>query len=150
VKKNTNFRWDVHVHGKALDEIKKALSEPPVLRFYEPGADITLQCDASEFGLGACLLANGQPVQYASRALTETERQYAQIEKEMLSIVFGLERFERYVYGRDITVENDHKPLIPIHKKFTGCTKETTAHASAHPEVSVQAGVQERDRNAHR
>ena len=62
-------------------------------------------------------MQDGQPVQYASRALTETEKSYAQIEKEMLAILFGLERFERYVYGRDIVVETDHKPLETIHKK---------------------------------
>ncbi|KAK7090822.1 hypothetical protein V1264_010573 [Littorina saxatilis] len=118
VKKNVHFRWDEQVHGKALQEIKEVLSQPPVLKFFNPKAEkVVLQCDASEFGLGACLMADGHPVQYASRALTETERNYAQIEKEMLAIVFGLERFERYVYGRHVEVESDHKPLIPIHKK---------------------------------
>ncbi|KAK7105846.1 hypothetical protein V1264_017174 [Littorina saxatilis] len=117
VKKDVHFRWDENLHGKAFDEIKRMLTEPPVLRFFDPGAKTTLQCDASEFGLGACLLSDGQPVQFASRALTQTERNYAQIEKEMLAILFGLERFERYVYGRHVEVESDHKPLIPIHNK---------------------------------
>ena len=117
VKKNSHFWWDNDVHGKAMEDIKRILSEPPVLRYFDPKAKIKVQCDASEFGLGACLLADEQPVQYASRALTETERNYAQIEKEMLAIVFGLERFERYVYGRHVIVETDHKLLLPIHKK---------------------------------
>ena len=117
VKKDVNFRWDETEHGKCLSEIKHMLSEPPVLRYFDPRGKTTVQCDASEFGLGACLLTDGQPVSFASRALTETERNYAQIEKEMLSIVFGLERFERYVYGRHVMVETDHKPLIPIHAK---------------------------------
>ena len=51
-----------------------------------------LQCDASDTGLGATLLQNGQPVAYASRSLTHTERDYAQIEKELLAIVFGAEK----------------------------------------------------------
>ena len=118
VKKDINFRWDEHVHGKALSEVKKALSEPPVLRYFdEKEQDTTLQCDASEKGLGACLMQKGQPVQYASRALTQTEQNYAQIEKEMLAISFGLDRFEKYVYGRHIVVETDHLPLVTIHKK---------------------------------
>lgn len=119
VKRNVNFRWDEDVHGAALKKVKTILSEPPVLRYFDSSGEskTTLQCDASQHGLGACLMQDGQPIQYASRALTETERQYAQIEKEMLAILFGLERFERYVYGRDVEVETDHKPLETIHKK---------------------------------
>ena len=79
---------------------------------------MTLQCDASQSGLGAALLQNGQPVAYASRALTDTETRYAQIEKELLAIVFGCEHFEAYTYGRDIVhVETDHKPLEAIMQK---------------------------------
>ena len=68
-------------------------------------------------GLGACLLQDTQLVAYASRSLTPTEVQYAQIEKEMLSIVFGMERFESYLYGRKVILESDHKPLESILKK---------------------------------
>ena len=62
-------------------------------------------------------MQKGQPVQYAPRALTQTEQNYAQIEKGMLSISFGLYRFEKYVSGRHIVVETDHLPLVTIHKK---------------------------------
>lgn len=54
---------------------------------------------------------------YASRALTETETHYAQIEKELLAIVFACLRFEQYVFGRKIVVHTDHKPLESIFKK---------------------------------
>ena len=54
---------------------------------------------------------------YVSRSLTETECNYAQIEKELLAVVFGLERFENYTYGRHVEVESDHKPLEIIHRK---------------------------------
>ena len=54
---------------------------------------------------------------YASRALTPTECNYAQIEKELLAIVFGMTRFDTYVYGRRVVVETDHKPLEAIHSK---------------------------------
>ena len=54
---------------------------------------------------------------YASRSMTDTEAHYAQIEKEMLSIVFAVERFEQCVYGRPVKVETDHKPLESIFKK---------------------------------
>ena len=61
------------------------------------------------------LLQNGQPIAYASRALTSTETCYAQIEKELLAIVFACTHFESYIYGRDVVqVETDHQPLVSI------------------------------------
>ena len=65
-------------------------------------------------------MQGGQPVQYASRALTETKKRYSQIEKEMLSGVFGLTRFHTYTYGRKVTVYNDHKPLAAVLKRPVG------------------------------
>ena len=90
----------------------------PVLRYYNLSDEVTLQCDASQSGLGAALLQNGKPVAYASRALTSAETQYAQIEKEPLATVFACERFDTYIYGRDaVTVETDHKTLVAIVRK---------------------------------
>lgn len=63
------------------------------------------------------MLQNGQPVAYASRALTETQQRYAQIEREMLAVIYGCEKFHHYIYGRSITIETDHKPLLAIHRK---------------------------------
>jgi len=65
-------------------------------------------------------MQGGQPVQYASRALTETDKRYSQIEKEMLSKVFGLTRFYTYTYGRKVTVYNDHTPLAAVLKRRVG------------------------------
>ena len=76
-----------------------------------------LQCDASSIGLGAALLQDGQPVAFASRVLSESERNYAQIEKELLAIVFGFTRFRQYLYGRKVTVDSDHKPLQSLYGK---------------------------------
>ena len=67
-------------------------------------------------GLGAVCLQEGQPVAYASRALTNCQKKYAQIEKELLAIVFGCDKFRDYIYGRTVTVEADHKPLENIFK----------------------------------
>jgi hypothetical protein len=67
--------------------------------------------------LGAVLLQDGYPVAYASRSLTETESRYAQIEKELLAVQFSLDRFHQYVYGKEVIVESDHKPLEMIAKK---------------------------------
>ena len=88
-----------------------------MLKYYNPQEVLTLQSDASETGLGAALMQNGPPVAYSSRALTETETQYAQIEKELLSVVFGMEKFHQYTYGRVVTVQSDQKPLETIFRK---------------------------------
>ena len=57
------------------------------------------------------------PVAYASRAMTTAEKNYAQIEKEMLAITFACERFHLFMYRQSIQVETDHKPLDQIFKK---------------------------------
>ncbi|XP_060070555.1 uncharacterized protein K02A2.6-like [Ylistrum balloti] len=104
-------------HKKAMKEIKDLVNSKPVLKYFNPKEDLTLQCDASEKGLGAAIMQNGQPIAYASRALTDVETRYAQIEKELLAVVFGLEKFHHYVYGRFVLVQSDHKPLEMIIKK---------------------------------
>ena len=80
---------------------------------------------AHQDGLGALLEQNHRssegdrwfPIAYASRALLPYEKNYAQIEKETLSIVFGVEQFHKYLYGRQFTVRNDHQPLKSIFNK---------------------------------
>ena len=76
-----------------------------------------ITCDSSQTGLGALLLQDNKPVAYASRALTDPETRYAQIEKELLAVVFAFTRFHQYVYGKEVKVESDHKSLESITKK---------------------------------
>ena len=91
--------------------------EVPVRKYYNPEEELTLQCNASNKGLGAVLKQMGQPIAFASRALTDAETRYAQIEKELLAVIFGLEKFHHYTYGRLVQVQSDHKPLEVIVKK---------------------------------
>ena len=79
--------------------------------------DVTIQCDASQGGLGATLLQEGRPVATASRALTRSEKNYAWIEKECLAIVYACEKFHYYIYGKPVKVESDDKALEMIAKK---------------------------------
>ena len=87
-----------------------------MLTFYCANKPVTVQCDASTYSLDPCLPQEGQPIAYVSRSLTSTERNYAQIEKELLALCFSMERFHHYVYGRKVTVQSDHKPLKSIIK----------------------------------
>ena len=102
----------------AFQKIKQLVTDAPILRYYDVTDPVTLQCDSSDFGLGATLLQHGQPVAFASRTLSPVEQRYAQIEKEMLGIVFGCERFRQYICGREVVfVHTDHKPLEMIFQK---------------------------------
>ena len=92
LRKDVDWAWHPE-HEAALDKLKQILTNKPVLRFFDVDQPSTLQVDASKGGLGACLLQEGQPVAYASRSLTSAEENYAQIEKELLAIVFGCEHF---------------------------------------------------------
>ena len=123
IKESNMFQWNEQVEGQCLEWIKKTLATGPAPKFFDPHQDLELQCDVSQKGLGAYLMQGGQPVAYASRSLTETEQQYAQIEKEMFAIVFGTERFEQYVYGHKVRVETDHKPLENILKSILSAPK---------------------------
>lgn len=76
-----------------------------------------MQVQASKYGLGATLLQGGRPVTYASKALTPSQVNYAQTEKEMYSILFAANRFYQYVFGRPVNVQTNHKPLVSISKK---------------------------------
>lgn len=110
------YRWS-EKHTAAFQHVQKLLASEPILAYYSPEKALVCQCDSSQYGIGAVLLQDGKVIEYASRALTKAEAQYAQIEKELLSIVFGLTRFDTYCFARHVIVENDHKPLLAIYSK---------------------------------
>lgn len=116
LKKNVDWLWTI-VHETAFNNIKKNISESPVLQNFNPDLPIVIQCDASKDGLGCCLLQNGKPVSFASRSLTTSEQNFSQIEKELLSVVWSTRKFHYYIYGQKCTVLNDHKPLESLLKK---------------------------------
>ncbi|KAK3870572.1 hypothetical protein Pcinc_024210 [Petrolisthes cinctipes] len=117
LKKNVPYVWS-DAHEKSFNVVKELVTRAPILRYYDPRIDVVLQCDASQYGLGAALIQDGKPVAYASRAMTSTEKNYAQIEKELLAIVFATQRFDQYIYGLSaVEVHTDHKPLEAILRK---------------------------------
>ena len=82
-----------------------------LLNYFDPSKKSVIQVDASSRGLGAALIREGTPIAFASKSLTETEQRYANIERELLTVVFGYERFRTYIYGCAFEVESDHKSL---------------------------------------
>ena len=115
LKQDAVFAWD-EMANASFQKIKDLIATKP-LRYYDRKKPVTVQADASQRGLGACLLQEGQPIAYASKSLTDTETRYANIERELLAIVFACQRFNTYILGRPFTMESDHKPLEIIHQK---------------------------------
>ena len=104
---------------KAFQEVKEALSTRPLLAFFDPVRETIVSADASSFGLGAVFLQKqlkGElcPTAYVYRAMTPTEKRYAQIEKEALALTWACERFSDYLIGLQFHLQTDHKPLVPL------------------------------------
>lgn len=116
LKSNVEWQWDAN-SDQIFTKVKERISALPVLRLFDPTLPVLVSVDASPVGVGAVLLQGGQPIEFASRTLTDTQRRYAQIEKELLAVLFGLQRFHQYVYGEKVVVETDHKPLLGILNK---------------------------------
>jgi len=114
--KNVPWSWG-NEQNDALEKIKKAVTSAPVLKYFDTSKPTEGIGDASSKGIGFVLTQEDHPVTYASRALTQAEQRYSQIEKELLAQVFGLEHNHQYVYGRKVVLYTDHKPLVSISRK---------------------------------
>ena len=117
--KNVKFRWSTE-QDASLIAIRQALSNAPVLAYFNENRVTEIFTDASPVGLGAILtqrLNDGesrQVIAYASRSLTEVEQRYSQTEREALAVVWACEHFHLYIFGRSVCVYTDHKPLVSI------------------------------------
>ena len=117
LSKDTPWTWGTS-QSEAFKLVKEELSKPATLALYDPKAPAKVSADASSYGLGAVLMQEAEsewrPVAYASRSMTDTERRYAQIEKGALAIIWACEKFSDDILGKSITIETDHKPLVPL------------------------------------
>uniref|UniRef100_A0A147BIU1 RNA-directed DNA polymerase n=1 Tax=Ixodes ricinus TaxID=34613 RepID=A0A147BIU1_IXORI len=110
--------WDCE-QQMAFDALKVTLTSTPILALFDPKKITVISADASSYGIGAVLRQKQsddtyRPVAYASRTLSNTERRYAQIEKEGLAVVWSCEKFRDLITGLEVIIETDHKPLVPI------------------------------------
>ena len=110
-----------NIHRQEIDILKNLLTKPPVLKFFDSKLPVKISCDASLKGPGAVLEQKHNdswyPVGYAGRSLTSAERNYCQLEKEILSIVFACYKFHNFIYGKRFYVFNEHLPLQSIFKR---------------------------------
>jgi len=118
LRKGSKFVWNNDCQN-SFAALKKEIASERVLCHYNPKLPLVLQTDALPVGIGAVLshiMPDGaeKPVMFASRTLSTTERNYSQIDKEALSIVWGVKRFYQYLFGRHFYLVTDHKPLVSI------------------------------------
>ena len=106
------------VHFENFNRLKLEISNMKALPYFDVNAETTLQMDASKKGLGACLIQKGKVICYASRALTKTEQNYQNLEREALGTIWGMEKFHYFLFGKEFTLETDQKPLVSIYKKY--------------------------------
>lgn len=118
-KKGQSISWTLEAEN-AFIEIKKRLTSSPILASPDFSKEFIIQTDASDTGLGAILYQQcdgiEHPVAYASRTLNKTERKYSTTEKELLGVIFGVEKFRGYVEGTHFTLETDHSSLQYLSK----------------------------------
>ena len=116
LRKDSEFQWCLE-HESAFRKLQTLICDATQLVYFDPKKDTTVQVDASQHALGAALLQDDKVVAFASKSLSEVEKRYANIERELLACVFGAERFHTYLYGKSFTILSDHKPLEMIARK---------------------------------
>ena len=114
-KKDIDYQWN-ETFNKVFQSLKDHIHVNICLAYFKPNAK-TIQVDASMSGLGATLINDNKIVAFDSKRLTDTESRYTNIERELLAVVFGCERFHTYIYGKEFQIESDHKPLENIQNK---------------------------------
>ncbi|XP_058444113.1 uncharacterized protein LOC131425874 [Malaya genurostris] len=117
ILKSVPWQWS-SIEEEEFNRVKSIVSNIKTLRYYDVNEPLTIECDASSIGLGVVVYQKNGIVGYASRTLTVTEKNYAQIEKELLAILFACIRFDQLIVGNPkATVRTDHKPLISVFNK---------------------------------
>ena len=115
------WNWSAEC-DQAFIQLKEMLAQNTRFVHYDPTRPITLAADASSYGIGAVISqyapdGTEEPIAFASKMLTSTEKNYSQLEKEALSIIFGVRKFHLYLSGRHFQLTTDHKPLYSVQRR---------------------------------
>ena len=118
LQKDVQWRW-ANKEKKAFQASQELLTSSSLLVHFDPDLDLILMCDASSYGIGAVLAhrmpdGSERPIGYASRSLTAAQRNYSQLEKEALALVFGVQHFHSYLFGHHFELVTDHQPLLAL------------------------------------
>ena len=121
LKKDKSWDWSTECQ-EAFDKIKEAITLDLFLTHFDVNLKLIVACDASSYGVGVCILhkmpdGTNQPIAYASRTLLPAERNYLQIEKEALGIIFAVTKFHRYLHGRHFVLQT----LLPFSARRRAC-----------------------------
>lgn len=131
LRKDSHWNWSTKCQD-TFDKAKALVSEALVLVHYDVNRPIKLYCDASARGVGAYLIhvvyGEEKPVAYVSRTLSSAEVNYAHIEREVLAIIFGVKRFNQYLYEREFILVTDHRPLCKLLGHADGVSSLAAAH----------------------
>lgn len=117
IRKNENWEWKQE-HKEVFEKSKKLLVDINTLVHYDPRKPIVIACDASPYGVGAVMshIIEGEerPVMFVSSTLSAAEKNYSQLHREALAIIFAVNKFHKYIYGIRFTIQTDHQPLRAI------------------------------------
>jgi len=130
LRQGTKWCWKTE-QQVAFDKSKKLLQSANLLVHFQPDLELILASDASDYGVGAVLshrMADGteRPIGYVSRSLNTAERGYSTIEKEALAIIFGVKKFNQFLYGHKVTIQTDHKPLEGLFNEKKGVPQQAS------------------------
>lgn len=117
LRANVEFCWSKECQS-AFDKSKKLIVSTSFMEFFDPNKEIVLAADASPYGLG-CVLSHvvenqEKPVIFGSSTLNPAEQNYSQLHREALAIIFAVKKFEKYLYGKEFTIQTDHQSLREI------------------------------------
>ena len=120
LKKSSKFIWTAE-HENCFTEIKNRIANATANSHYNPQLETRVKCDASRFGLGAALeqltVDGRKPIAFASRFLNSGEERYNVNELELLGVVWSIEYFKNYLYGKHFKVITNHRALLSIMKE---------------------------------
>lgn len=126
--KDKQFVWGSD-QQKSFEAIKAEISKGKFLAHFDQQKDLFLCTDASDLGIAGVLChefeKNLMPIVFKSRTLTDAERKYPILHRELLAVCYSAEKFYKYIYGRRVILYTDHQPLVPILK--SGLTLPTTS-----------------------